>query len=514
MYVCHRWHDVVLAAQPLWAVIHVGWSRGKKISRLYRQLKLSGVAPITLRMELYRRYYTPVIMENSKRIRSLKVRGEAKDVYELISALPHYDFPILRSLNLDPSYKRDELPEGSVEALPDEIFNGRMPSLRELVLTSIAVSWSSLRGLYTLCLTCRDDAETFLPHTFDALLAMLGACPQLRILKLDHVIPPPLPAHPYPTVDLPSLEWIRLHDDATTCTVVLNHLRFPPATSVHIFPYGVRAGPDVRDLLVPIRKHLRAPAALKPCLVRIEGSPGLESSYFTTSMFHDAGPPDGLDNSKAYCPFTLNSHPANEGALRQIMTKVFKAVPVESITHFDARGGMALGEATWKAALRLLPALEMVYLTLSNGAISFLRVLNEVEQRLDPAHRTFPLVRRLYIRLFSRARWRNHPVEGEAEEHDLVPGLLLALQAYLEAAHSNGNTLEALEFDDQDWCLGGHEGQMDALFPLIKDSMTKDSMIWDGEGYNPIKRKDAQEAWQAERRALEAELGIDISSVS
>ncbi|KAJ7645317.1 hypothetical protein B0H17DRAFT_1216062 [Mycena rosella] len=251
MYVCHRWHNLAVATQPLWSFIQLGWGR-RRIPRFYKQLERSGAAPITLRIEVFEGYYTPAIVENAGRIQAVELRGEGKNIYDLIRSLPHHDFPILSSLNLDPSHKHDEL-------------------RKELVLRSIAIPWRSLRGLTMLCLTdCGDTAS--LPHTFAVMLEMLDACPQLRTLKLEQAMPPPLLDIHYPTVDLAALAWIRLRDDADTCATLLNHLHFPPTTSVHVFPYGVRAGPDVSDLLIPIRKHLRAPAGATAHLVHIKGT--------------------------------------------------------------------------------------------------------------------------------------------------------------------------------------------------------------------------------------------------
>ncbi|KAJ7673573.1 hypothetical protein B0H17DRAFT_1082743 [Mycena rosella] len=490
MYVCHRWHNLAVATQPLWSFIQLGWGR-RRIPRFYKQLERSGAAPITLRIEVFEGYYTPAIVENAGRIQAVELRGEAKNIYDFIHSLPHHDFPILSSLNLDPSHKRDELPEGVVEALPEAVFDGRMPRLQELVLRSIAIPWRSLRGLTMLCLTdCGDTAS--LPHTFAVVLEMLDACPQLRTLELEQAMPPPLLDIHYPTVDLAALAWIRLHDDADTCATLLNHLHFPPTTSVHVFPYGVRAGPDVSDLLIPIRKHLRAPAAPTAHLVHIEGTVSPDRSHYTTSLFCDTSPHDPLHTSTERCPFSINSHPANEGELRRIMTKIFKAIPVDSITHLDARS-MTMTAHSWKAALKLLPALRLF------GALA------QVEQ-LDREHRTFPFIRRIHIRIISRARFA--ALRGEPEEEENFATLLIApLQTYLQAAFDNGYALEGLNFEDRDWCLSKHEHELDQLFPLIGGSM-----VWNEVVYDPAERHADREAWEVERRELEIKYGIAESN--
>ncbi|KAJ7141713.1 hypothetical protein C8R43DRAFT_587161 [Mycena crocata] len=497
MYVCHRWHDLAMATQPLWAAVQIGWQK-RRIPRLFEQLTRSGAAPLTFKINPYEGYHTHSILANSGRVRSLELRGEAKKIYQLIRSLPECDFPILSSIDFDPTYKRDELPEGFVEALPDEIFDRRMPQLRELVLHSIALPWRSLRGITTLCLTdCGDTGSS--PHTFDALLVMLAACPELHTLKLEETIPPPIPDRRYPVVHLSALAWIRLRDDATTCAVALNHLSLPPTASVHIFPYGVRAGPDIPELLIPIRKHLRAPGLPTPRLVHIEGAVRPESSHYSTSLFCDTASPDPLDTSDARCPFHLNSHPANEGELRRIMTKIFKALPFESITHLDVRI-MTMTAPTWKVALKLLPALQAIYMTqLDDASVNFFGALSQIEQ-MDRAHRTFPRIQRLHIRVLSRARLR--AFQGEPEEAEDFDALLLTpLRKYLRALFDNGNVLQVLKLEDRERCLTEHEREMDELFPLIGDRM-----VWNSVVYDPAKRKADREAWEVERRQLEIDL--------
>ncbi|KAJ7175064.1 hypothetical protein C8R43DRAFT_1102379 [Mycena crocata] len=492
MYVCHLWHDLAMATQPLWACIEIGWEK-HRIERFYGQLARSGAAPLTLKINPFLLCYTPAILKHAGRILGLKIRGEAKHMYELIRSLPDGHFPVLSSIDFDLTYKRDELPEGYVEAMPDEVFDGRMPQLQELVLDSIALPWKSVRGLTTLCL--ENCGNTGSPHTFKGLLEMLAACPLIHTLKLDNGIPAPLPDQAYRTVNLPMLAGIHLHDAVTTCTVVLNHLRFPPNTSIHIFPYGVQDGPDVSNILIPVRKHLRARGAPTPLLMHIEASVRSDRLHCKTSLFGDTTSPNPLDPSEPCRYFTLNSLPTQESGMRRIMTKVFKAIPVASITKLDARM-TTMTSTSWKAALRLLPALEEIHLIQrDDSAVSLFDALNHIEQ-LDRDHRIFPRIQRVQIRLFRR--WASR---GESEPtEDLVAVLLTPLQIYLRAALDAENPLKVLELDDMDHRLAYHEPELDQLFTLVGDRM-----VWNSVVYDPAIRKAEQEAWDAERRALDLE---------
>ncbi|KAJ7119313.1 hypothetical protein C8R43DRAFT_1112450 [Mycena crocata] len=485
MHVCHRWHDLAMATQPLWAFIQMGY-RPDTISRFFKQLDLSGAAPITLKFEAFEAYYTGSILANSGRIQGLEAHGEAKEVYELIHSLPEADFPILSFLDFDPTYK--------------------LPKLQELTLDSVALPWRSLRGLTSLRLTSCGDS-TSLPHTFDVVLAALGACPHLRTLTLEKCLPPPLTEQAYPTLDLSGLTWISLRDNATTCAVTLNHLRFPSTTSVHVFPYGVRTGPDVSEVLIPIRKHLRAPAAPAPRLVLIEGSVSPGSSHYMTSLFHETTQPNHINTSKASCPFLINSHPLNEAELRRIMTKIFKAIPFESITHLDAQV-TTMSSASWKTALKLLPALEAVYMVqMEDMTASFCGALEQIEQ-LDPAHQTFPRIRRFVLRVFSRNRMRAmYGDEEPGEPEDFLALVLTPLQIYLRPAFDNGNALEVLELDDRDRVLMKRERELDEIFSLVGDRM-----VWNKMVYDPVKRKADRAAWEVARREFAMKHGIEFDS--
>ncbi|KAJ7671866.1 hypothetical protein B0H17DRAFT_1335411 [Mycena rosella] len=252
-----------------------------------------------------------------------------------------------------------------------------MPCLHEISLKSINLPWSSLRGLTSLSLTqCSDSDATSSPPTFEGLLRMLSSSPQLESLKLDCLIPPPISEQHYPTVALPHLICISIRDPVDQCGALLAHLCLPDTARVELTPWFVRSGVDVRNLLIPVPKHAPPPAPPPP--------PSSKSSAMTT--IHRTTSPPSLFTPNAL--LSLTSHPHTEHALRQIMAKVFKALPCERITHLDTRSAPRLSEVSWTAALRFLPALETVYLQCSagTGACKVLRTLLDIE-RGPPAER-------------------------------------------------------------------------------------------------------------------------------
>ncbi|KAF8142867.1 hypothetical protein K438DRAFT_1736800 [Mycena galopus ATCC 62051] len=505
MYVCHHWHSLALAAQPLWAFIDIQWRGG--FSRMFQQLQRSGAAPLALKMSLDHPYYADTILDHSERIRDLELGGEAKHVYELIADLPGAKFPILSSLSLDASYNREKVPEDLDKGLPEAIFDGRLPNLRELTLKSITFPWTSLSGgLTTLILIQCNDSSTTLSPTLHGLLDMLGSCPQLRTLKLELIIPPPVPDQLYATVDLSALVSLSLRDPVISCEMLLNHLRIPPAAAIQLLLHSASTGADIRGILVPLRKHLRALGARKPVLLKILRH---STSYCTLSLFGGTIPRELFDSDAAHCPLSLNCHPYSEGALRQILVKVLKAVPSESITHIDARDAFHVGVVTWRTVIMLLPALETIYLQVytdtvdSLGAVHCLHALTQIETRNEQhRYQTPPRVRRIHILLVRLKKGRNLTSLSEGRD---ITSLSEALKEYFQARHANGHGLETLELDDRSYLWSGQEGALDGFFLLMKGDI-----LWNGVVYDPVERKARLAEVRAEREALMAKCGFEI----
>ncbi|KAJ7260353.1 hypothetical protein B0H12DRAFT_381037 [Mycena haematopus] len=486
IYVCRHWHALAQAAHPLWSFID--FSGGASADRLYEQITHSGAAPLSLKMTLYDGWYTDLILSHSERIRELELSGIAKHVYEVITKLPDHKFPMLSSLSLDPSYDREELPADFVQALPDVLFDGRLPSLRKLTLKSIAFPSPLLSDLTTISLSECTNLFTSLPPSFDDLLDMLNSSPRLSSLRLD-LSNPPTPHQDYPVVDLPELDWLRLSGDVASCAALLDHLRFPPQTSIRIFPFGVHSGADVRNILVPIRKHVRSPGAQKPLLLYIDRS----SRHCTMSLFLGTTPRTLLDCNSPQCTLSLNSHPSSEGALRQIITKFLKAIP-GSITHLDACSASTLGEVPWKTIVPLLPSLETVYVFAHSGATTCLHALRQLEMQ-DALPQTMPHIRRLHIAV----------IRDTEEETTTV--VRAGLEEYVKVRFKNGTPLETLEINDPSYRFCGKvtEESLERMLPLMKGQILRNGVVFD-----PVALKERRAQREALRREKAAEWGIEI----
>ncbi|KAK7017671.1 F-box domain-containing protein [Favolaschia claudopus] len=500
IFVCRHWHALALAAQPLWACIDLGLG-AKFTTRFFAQIDRSGVAPLSIKISLYREYYSDYILDHSARIRELSVDGKANCVLGLMAKLPEKSLPILSSLSLGAPGSHDDVSDDVPRSLPEALWDGRLPSLRELHLECIPLPWSMVSGLTALSLT--QCPNSFPPETFSGLLDMLRSCPGLRTLELALLCPYPEREQSYTVVDLPSLYRLQLRDPVTRCEGLLNHLRIPPQALIHLLPHGLHAGSDIRELLLPLRKHTRSPGAPTPLMFKIDRPNG----YCTVSFLKTTKLPEPFDHDNLDITLSLNSHPSSEGTLRQMLTKVLKAVPCEGITHLDGRKGYDVGTATWRSIIPLLPALDEVYLQLNKGAVNFVSAMSLhlesiIETNLRPRH-----IRLLHIQLFRLEG-------GDTILADLLEALMQYYLDELQRRRGAGNEYgdegfagpEILEFEDRQYVLtGSHEEILKRVFALKMGDI-----VWNGKIYDPVERQKNIDRMRAEAKAILAKYDTEI----
>ncbi|KAJ7473165.1 hypothetical protein B0H11DRAFT_1343373 [Mycena galericulata] len=379
IFVCKRWYELALASPTLWGYIYFIWLPSDR--RILAQLNLSGAVPLTIRIgSVYSLDQVLPLLAHARRIESLDVGGDIGCILGLMHSMGHHDFPLLRSLSLIP---RDEGVEEGPEVhprLPPELLDGRMPRLSELTLSYIDAPWQSLPPLQSLSLKGRPHpvaTETATHHpTFPVLLDVLRSSPQLHTLKLDMAIAPELHDRQCVPVHLPLLKLLHLCDTVTHCEDILAYVIFPATTRLELYPQGVNVGVDIRDILVPVRKHLRAPGAptAKVLALQVQAHDDGDTRYFLATTYANTILPARLAGDVL---FGINSHPADAPSLRQIMTKVLNAIPTQTITHLDA-GAARFTIKSWKTALRLLPTVTSVSLDINDSATCFLESVHDL----------------------------------------------------------------------------------------------------------------------------------------
>ncbi|KAJ7822974.1 hypothetical protein B0H14DRAFT_3470342 [Mycena olivaceomarginata] len=409
MLVCRRWHAIALAEQQLWGFIQDSYSDNWK--RIRTQLKRSGAAPLTVKiMAGDSGMYSSTLLRHAERLRELRLTGSGIHVLGFMHSLAHRSLPLLREVKFDPSYKLEDVP-------------GRAPRLTELDLTQIPVNWSLLRGLTRLSLVKAPD--TYQPDTFTKVLSLLESSPTLTYLKLARLISSNALEQLHPPASLPVLESIWIQDDVELCTALLRHIKIPPTARICVYGLGIETGADIAPFLVPVRAHVRAPGA--PTLRCVQLNAG--ESNFMVSSFTVTTAPNVLEYDSGHFI-------------------VLKALPCATITHLDCRSATHLTVPSWKTAIALLPALEMMY-TFVNAV--------------------YPLLRHIHLYAF---------IWGD-DDTDTVTPVLDALRLLLTTRQARGTPLPILEITDQGASLNLPEAEWEALFEQVE------KFIRDGNVYDP-----------------------------
>ncbi|KAJ6517345.1 hypothetical protein C8R47DRAFT_1087080 [Mycena vitilis] len=422
MLVCRRWCEVLLGAHSLWGEI-TQYGRRSELG-FKAQLLRSGTAPLTIVITGFdSSLFGPMILDNSERIASLEVIGTQYHLLRFIRSMGDHKYPLLHSLMLSPSQKvgegDTELAADGDSSLPSELFDGGMPRLSVLSLSNINAPWQSLPPLQSLSLRRQHDSPTA-PINLDILLSILRESPALHTLKLDMVLAPGIHPH-YSPVDLPHLEFLHLREFLEVCEHLLTQLLFPATMRLELYPQGLSTGADVRDILISVRKHLRAPCASIPVTLALHCP--RDASHFRIATYAETVTHVNFSRETL---FALNSHPVGAPALRQIMTKVLKTVPLQALTTLDA-SNTYFTPATWKAALALLPALGEVALDVDDAGSCF------CEAALATGHS----LRRIKLHWFARS--------GESE---VIARFFDALTCLLRAHRAGGSQLERLTVKD------------------------------------------------------------------
>ncbi|KAJ7167066.1 hypothetical protein C8R46DRAFT_269979 [Mycena filopes] len=422
MFVCRRWHDIALADQQLWGFIHVAPFHTDLDQRLQR----SGAAPLNLRIEFVN--VGTELAEHLHRLREIDLTGGASTISPFVDLIPLHTLPLLRSIAL--RFGRQWGEDGCT--IPEALFDGRAPQLRRLTLSHVSVNLDLLCGLTGLHLLGY-DGDTY-SATLKTLLSVLERCADLEDLHLGM-----MPARfseedlsSLPVVNLPCLRSLHLAESVFVTTHILRHISFPAATSVSISTSPHVSGGALTDLLGPLRRHLRAPDAPTVARLRLECvHPPL--SVLAVRTYAAASVPTVSEDQFIFVfHVTVN----NDNVLRQVATQVLKLLPRTTITYLDARAAF-MSLTSWRAALPLLPALELLHTGVNRGAGELFQAL---AQLCGTSTGGYPHLRRIRLSLT--------PWEMERFDEGGLEFWFGALRDLLRTAHAHELPLECVDIED------------------------------------------------------------------
>ncbi|KAK7006415.1 F-box domain-containing protein [Favolaschia claudopus] len=442
MLVCKHWCEVMLASPTLWSKICGGWQY--RSNCLTVQLARSGEAPLSIKLSrLNNQFDGPTVLQHARRIQTLEIGASPKYVLTFMQDMADFDFPILSNLVLNPIERASESEDDTASEVifPSELFD-RIPRLCNLSLSRINARWETLPPLRSLSLTANRQTGNG-PLPFSILAQFLESSPFLDTLHLDMMLADHTPEG-VQQITLSHLAVLYIRDYIQQCEALVKLLVFPPTTQVQLYTQSINNGSHVRDILLPIRRHLRAPGApLTQTLVLqapfIAGSIGHCSvSCFTTNF----------DSKQGATLDEWDGHFMTP-ALRQILSKVLEALPSHSLTFLDATQAQ-FSRPTWKMTLALLPALHTVRLYVGAGGASFCDAALEMNISFTA----------IDLRSFIRARDPEGAQEDDPELEEIAPFFEALKRLLLPRNHAQGKTLGrltvrdyfgALNFEPSEW---------------------------------------------------------------
>jgi hypothetical protein len=225
-HVCSFWRQVALEHRTLWAHHRFNLSHEWTSEMLRR----AGDAPLELTLSEEFVPFPPSENDVATVISQLLHRVSALTIEE--GALPALNSlvspaPLLETLSIT---------SGQITLLPQSLFSGNAPNLRDLYLGNVFPVWTpaAFTGLKRLRVVIDRHMETSHTPTYPELFDLLQSLPHLEVLSLTGC----LPLGPFPQflVDrmtpVPNLRYLSLDGHTFGCRQILEHLNFPPEVAI------------------------------------------------------------------------------------------------------------------------------------------------------------------------------------------------------------------------------------------------------------------------------------------
>ncbi|KAJ3919301.1 hypothetical protein F5877DRAFT_78190 [Lentinula edodes] len=477
MFVCRRWHRVVMDHGRLWSWISEGNPFGYEFHRMKVWEKRSKGFPLSLKFS--NKQSTPLFIRNSHRVRLLNVEGPKSDFIHFFGDIR--DLPMLESLQLS-LRPLDELPATPIY-LPSFLVQGGVPRLRVLCLEDVFFESGKqlqvLANLTHLELARRiGNIQPVLPSLRD-IYNTIKLSPVLQSLKIRHYVRISSDVQHLPPISLPVLRLLDLNMDIQIISSILQFLVFPHTTKTSFIAHSPTQHDDhssyiqgVKSLMIHVRRHSRHKDAL------VLRSANIDCGIFLSFSFsqNDTCPKYFLGSEKPLIHILL--YPSSQRENRQMIVKIINALPLKKLAVFDATQvtcnniepdiepyKQQFSWETWRTLVRLLPVGITIRIGVNNAMLALLGGAIDAMKR---APDTFPSGRRLkrlhrqqgvgslplsnLILLASHnIPFRLHGTVDTPDQERLYNGLLDHLVKYRDLntqLKPKGQPLEALSFED------------------------------------------------------------------
>ncbi|KAH7916203.1 hypothetical protein BJ138DRAFT_1076053 [Hygrophoropsis aurantiaca] len=385
-HVCHHWRQVALLYPSLWTLLVFKSPRWTE-----EMLERSKMAPLIIDINLT--YMTPKVVSGVQtalthvgRVRELRLVSSKETLEKLLTPISAIPALHMESIYIFTTHHHIRIDNYS---LPETLFGGELPRLRNLSLFGCDVVWGSpiFNGLTHLNIS---DLSMSVRSKTAQFFATLNLMPALRTLILKDALPltPVTPSDRSPTtvqdmlVALPALDSISLDGAVIDCAFLLAHLIYPRTTSLNlrcrvhgsnlsnlysiISRMETTNGIDGSDT-TPFSKQ----APLQSMLIRTALNESTSTAFIQCStsvqppLFHWASLPSIPDSVRNdHFPLTLALLWESGGHLMpDVLSNVCAALPLSRVCHIDSQGSYPLPENIWLEGFRNACQLEKLSLS-------------------------------------------------------------------------------------------------------------------------------------------------------
>ncbi|VDC07569.1 unnamed protein product [Peniophora sp. CBMAI 1063] len=384
MCVSRRWNYVGRTTPKLWSYHSIAeyLFSFRGFRQLELQRKYTGNAPMNVKLRLsssdrthFLEKYKPFYWR-PETLRSLELIGSPELLEGVLVAMAEHDHPLLEKLLIQSEALSDEQDTGGSTyarfEVPTELLCRPQISqqLKHLEVYHCRMRWACVRNLRTLrwVLVRRQPfelADLFKPDTIHDVAAALLRCPKLG--ALETTLPNPA-SHMLPEIPLPDLYDAELIGRHESCTQLLLAMKIPASAKLSVHAWELYTAREIRSLVLRMRLHFRRPGSETMRTLAIESfrpyqldepatPPALTVSLHPSA---EGGSGYAYGNRSEETNLQLSTYPISFAEIRRMLVKLIHALPVDHITHVDARSVMTFTHRTWKMIILNLPALTTV----------------------------------------------------------------------------------------------------------------------------------------------------------
>ena len=219
-HVCRSWRDIFISHSSLWTRLDF-----KDVDKTRVYIERSKSVPLDIHFpEFYQKEASLLVIPHTHRLKTLLVLGFLHRILPFLVEHFSCPLPLFDKLMITPSCYHGP-------ALPDQLFNGNLSSLRELTLAGVntPLPWRDLSNLTTFNLRKFHEDEILLSQLLD----FFESAPYLRHIRLDKSSPSSCDAPSERVVSLPHLKDLSIITERTH-SALFDHLSIPAGAFLYL----------------------------------------------------------------------------------------------------------------------------------------------------------------------------------------------------------------------------------------------------------------------------------------